>query len=130
MQFIYTLLVSVPLLAVLDFLWLGVVAKQYYASRLSTILKPISWVPAVFQYIVFGFGLTFFATGPAVVAGTLWHAVALGALFGFCTYAAYNLTNLSIIRSWPGSIAAVDMLWGTILSTAVSAVAYLVVSSF
>ena len=50
----------------------------------------------------------------------------VAALFGLICYATYDLTNLATVKSWPLIVTVVDMIWGTILSTAVGSVGYLV----
>ncbi len=46
----------------------------------------------------------------------------LGALFGFCAYATYDITNLATLRGWPTSVAVIDLAWGT-AATAIAALA-------
>ena len=38
------------------------------------------------------------------------------ALFGFCAYATYDLTNLATLRDWPLRVTLVDMAWGPFVS--------------
>lgn len=49
-----------------------------------------------------------------------------GALFGFFTYATYDLTNLATLRNWPVTVVVVDIAWGTVLCTLVAAGSYLI----
>ena len=109
----------------MDLLWLGVVAKDFYQGKLGPLMGEINWIAAIIFYAVFLSGLTFFATYPAATKGTLATALVLGALFGFFTYATYDLTNLATLRSWPLSVTIVDIIWGAFLGgfVAVSAVA-------
>jgi len=44
----------------------------------------------------------------------------MGALFGFFTYATYDLTNLATLKGWPIPIVIIDIIWGSVLSAAVS----------
>jgi len=101
--------------------WLGVVARDFYATRLGHLLGEVNWTAAIIFYLVFLVGLTFFAIYPAAVAGDVGKALLLGALFGFFTYATYDLTNLATLRDWPLSVTLVDMVWGTVLGGSVSA---------
>jgi hypothetical protein len=43
-----------------------------------------------------------------------------GALFGFCVYSVYDLTNFSTLAQYPLALALVDTAWGT-FATAVCA---------
>jgi len=122
--------ISVPLFFAIDMLWLGVVAKDFYRSRLDHLLGDINWPAAIIFYLVFLVGLTLFATYPAVVKGALSYALIWGALFGFFTYATYDLTNLATMRDFPLSVALVDMAWGTFLGASVAASTFIVYGWF
>ena len=50
--------------------------------------------------------------------------VVYGALVGFITYAVYNGTEFAIRKAWTWDVAARDMLWGTLLSTAIAFLVY------
>ena len=59
--------------------------------------------------------------------GSLLHAIVLGALFGFFTYSTYDLTNLATLKDWPVSITIVDITWGMVLTSVVSAIGFYIV---
>lgn len=120
--FLTLYVLSVPVFFAIDMVWLGFVASNFYKSRIGHLMGEINWPAAIIFYLVFLVGLTLFATYPAVVKNSLSYALLWGALFGFFTYATYDLTNLSTLRDWPLSVTLVDMLWGTILGASVSAV--------
>ncbi len=120
--FLLLYLISVPLFFLIDMLWLGVVAKDFYRSRLGHLMGDINWVAAIIFYLIFLVGLTIFATVPAVKETSVLTAVLYGALFGFFTYATYDLTNLATLRDWPLSVVFVDIIWGTILGATVAGV--------
>lgn len=106
----------------LDALWLGVVAKNFYFSRLGDLMrdKPDFGVAALF-YAIYIAGIVYFAILPSLAAG--WTRAALnGAILGLLAYATYDLTNLATLRGYPADLAKVDIAWGCFL-TAVSAVA-------
>ncbi len=119
---------SVPLFFVLDMVWLGLVASRFYTSRLGHVMGEIQWPVAIIFYLVFLLGLTIFVTYPAALKESVVQALCMGALFGFFTYATYDLTNLATIREWPWSVSLVDMVWGTVLGAVVAAVTVLVYS--
>lgn len=120
--FLTLYVLSVPVFFAIDMVWLGFVASNFYKSRIGHLMGEINWPAAIIFYLVFLVGLTLFATYPAIVKDSLSYALLWGALFGFFTYATYDLTNLSTLRDWPLSVTLVDMLWGTILGASVSAV--------
>jgi uncharacterized membrane protein len=103
---------------VVDFLWLGFVARDFYKKEMGEIMldKPRFAVAALF-YVLFAAGIVVLVVTPAVTAGE-WHKAALfGALFGLCAYGAYDLTNLATLRHWSLVLTAVDMAWGTFLTS-------------
>jgi len=89
----------------------------------------INWPAAIVFYFVFLLGLIIFAVYPQLENG--WQTVTFyGALFGFFTYATYDLTNLSTLKDWPLDLVLVDIIWGTILGASVALVTYLVYGLF
>ena len=110
-----------------DLLWLGVVARDFYRKHLGALLSPTpNWPAALIFYALFIAGLLAFVVAPAVQAGSLRQALLMGAFFGLVAYATYDLTNLATLRDWPFTLTVADLIWGTVLSTAVSAVGFYV----
>jgi len=114
------LLTFVVFLAV-DMLWLGVIAKNLYAKYLGDFLSDkINWTAAFVFYLLFVVGILIFAVYPAISKQSVQHALLMGALFGFFTYATYDLTNLATLKGWPLPLVIIDIAWGTILSATVA----------
>lgn len=128
--FITLYLISVPVFFLIDMVWLGVVARDFYQSRLGHLLGDVNWTAAIIFYLVFLVGLTFFAIYPAATEGKVVTAIVLGGLFGFFTYATYDLTNLATLRDWPLSVVFVDMAWGTVLGAGVAGITTYIYSFF
>jgi len=104
-----------------DMLWLGVIAKNIYQKYLGGFLSDnVNWTAAIIFYFIFVVGISIFAIYPAVNKDSVFNAILMGALFGFFTYATYDLTNLATLKSWPLTIVFIDILWGTTLSAIVS----------
>jgi len=113
--------IALPIFFAMDMLWLGVVAKKFYAQHIGLLLKSnINWAAAILFYLLFLVGLVVFVIGPAVERGGWARALILGALFGLITYATYDLTNLATMKNWPLALTVVDMLWGMVLAASVS----------
>ena len=120
-------LLTVPVFFVIDILWLGVIARGFYRRTLGFILSPeVNWPAAVIFYLVYIAGIIFFGVRPAVSNNSLSEAFLLGALFGFFTYATYDLTNLATIKDWPIKMVVVDILWGTCLCALVASISFLI----
>lgn len=110
-----------------DMVWLGMMAKRFYRPTLGDILLPgVNMAPAIVFYILFPIGLVFFAVAPALRAGSISTALMYGAMFGFFTYATYDLTNQATVRNWTTQLTVVDAAWGSVLAAATAAVSYLV----
>jgi uncharacterized membrane protein len=69
-------------------------------------------------------GLVVFAISPALNKDSWSTAAIYGALFGFITYATYDLTNMATLKDWPVIVTVVDLVWGTILNAAVATIVY------
>ena len=57
--------------------------------------------------------------------GLIGRALLLGGFFGVVAYATYDLTNLATLRGFPTTVAAVDIVWGGVLTATVATVGYL-----
>ena len=105
---------------ILDGVWLGVVANQWYFGSLSGLLRDgfITWPWLVF-YIGYCAAGLYLAVLPA--RQSVAKAFLNGAVVGATAYGAYNLTNYSIVADWPLAITLIDWTWGTVATALVSA---------
>ncbi len=114
-SYIVVYILVVITLVILDLLWLGVFAKTLYQQALGHLLGKVRWIPAIIFYFVFVTGLFVFVGIPFLQAP--YPQVAMyGALYGFFTYATYNLTNHATLNNWPLRITLIDIAWGTVLA--------------
>ena len=90
------------------------------------LLEQPNWYAAILFYLIHALGIVVFAVP---LAGSWVSAVLYGALFGFCVYAAYDLTNLATLRGWPLTVSLVDLAWGAVVTAAAAAAAYLAMRS-
>lgn len=110
----------------IDMVWLGFVARGFYHKQLGFLLRANpNWSAAIVFYLLFVLGLLVFVVVPNLQTGSTKKVLIMGALFGFITYATYDLTNLATIKDWPWIVSVVDMLWGAVLATAVSYLGFL-----
>ena len=116
---------TVPVFFIIDIIWLGVVARGFYQKNLKSILSPqVNWPAAVIFYLIYIAGILIFAVLPALREDSLSRAAIWGALFGFFTYATYDLTNLALIKDWPLNIVVADILWGVVLCATVATISF------
>ncbi len=114
-----------------DMAWLGTMAPRFYRPTLGDIaISGVNLPPAIVFYALYPVGLLIFATIPALKSGSISTAVVSGALFGFFTYASYDLTNHATLRNWTLQLTLIDVAWGTILAAITSAVTFSVVNKF
>ncbi|MEO8279311.1 MAG: DUF2177 family protein [Ideonella sp.] len=104
-------------LAVLDAIWLGIVAADFYQTRIGHLMATTPRLDAALAfYLIYPAAIVLFAVKPAIEGDNASSAWRLGAAFGFFAYATYDLSNLASLRDWPVLVSAVDMVWGTVLS--------------
>ncbi|MDY6836999.1 MAG: DUF2177 family protein [Thermodesulfobacteriota bacterium] len=116
---------TIPVFFAIDILWLGIAAKDFYQKHLGSLFRPkVDWTAAIVFYLIFIVGILFFAVVPALERGAWTRAVIWGGLFGFFTYATYDLTNLATLKDWPVKVVVVDMIWGIFLCSTVSAISF------
>lgn len=109
----------------IDLIWLGWAARNFYQEKLSTLLSPqTNWAAAILFYLIFIAGILIFVVIPTLKVGTPSKAILLGAVFGLVTYATYDLTNLATLKGWPLVITLVDLSWGTFLSAFVAWISF------
>jgi uncharacterized membrane protein len=112
-----------------DMVWLGTMAPRFYRPTLGDIaVVGVNLPPAVLFYVLYPVGLLIFAILPALEASSMWVALIYGALFGFFTYATYDLTNHATLRNWTVALTVVDVAWGTVLAGATSVVSVFLVT--
>ena len=107
---------------VVDLLWLGLVAKDFYAGQLGSLMaENVRWGVALVFYALYIVGILIFASQHSLSGGSIGKAALYGAMFGFFCYATYDLTNLATLEGWPVKMVAVDIVWGTVLTATCAA---------
>ena len=126
-MFLKLFAIALPVFFAIDMVWLGFVAKNFYAKQIGGLMKPdINWTAAIIFYLIFIAGLVVFVITPAVVKNSWTQAVLMGALFGFVCYATYDLTNLAVAKDWPVFVTIIDLIWGAVLAASVSVITFLI----
>ena len=121
--YLATLIVLLPI----DFLFLGFVAKGFFAAQVGDMLGEIRPAPAILFYLLYVAGILIFVSGPA---SATWQTTLLyGALFGLFCYATFELTSLSLLKHWTWTVVVVDMSWGGFV-TAVSSTLGLMITNW
>jgi uncharacterized membrane protein len=120
-------LIALPVFFIIDMLWLGLIAKEFYRKHLGFLMRPqVNWIAAVLFYLIFIAGILIFVVIPARADGSAFKAVWMGLAFGLVTYATYDLTNLATVKEWPLIVTVVDLMWGMVLSGSVGFLTYVI----
>jgi uncharacterized membrane protein len=120
-------LTTLVVLVVLDYLFLGFVAKGFMVSEVGDMLGEIKLAPALLFYLIYVVGVLIFVSAGATAT---WRTTLLyGALFGLFCYATFDLTSLALLKHWSWAVAVLDVGWGAVV-TAVSSTAGLLVADW
>ncbi len=120
--YLATLIVLIPL----DFLFLGVLAKDFFKSQVGGALGDINYVAAAIFYLLYPVGIVVFVS--AAAGTSLQHTLIYGALFGLFCYATFDLTALALLKGWTWPAAILDISWGAV-ATAISATLGLLITN-
>ena len=117
--------IALPLLLVLDFLWIGIMGDSLYRAQLGSMLRPdVLWPAALAFYLLYAAALSHFVITPSVTLRVPARAALSGAFFGLVAYGTYDFTNLATITGWPLPLTLIDLVWGMVLTAAVSVATY------
>lgn len=120
-QVVFLYFMTLVTFFVIDMIWLGLAAKDFYRRHLGSLMSSrVNWAAAFLFYLLFIVGLLVFVIRPSLQADAPLRALLYGALFGLISYATYDLTNLATLKDWPSIVTVVDLIWGTILGGMVS----------
>lgn len=131
MKYLPVFFIALVSMFLMDMVWIGGIAMNFYRSEIVGLLSDtVNWPAAYAFYILYSIALAVLVLVPALEAASLKRALVLGAVFGFAAYMTYDLTNLATTRGWTLSITLVDLAWGTFLTTLVSGLTYSVSKKF
>lgn len=124
-RWIAAFLVGIVVFCAGDFVWLGFVARDFYASRLGALLLPEpNFAAAIVFYPLYIVGLLVFSVRPALAAGSWRIALLSAVLFGLVAYATYDLSNLATLKGWSIAVTLVDIAWGVVVSSVAALAGY------
>lgn len=122
MEILKQYVVTMIIFFAIDMVWLGFIAKKIYRENIGHLMAPsANWPAAAVFYALYIGGILFFVINPALEKDSMTSALMLGAIYGFITYATYDMTNLATLKDWPLKITIIDILWGTGLNTLTAA---------
>ena len=125
---LYVKLFSVSLFTflILDAIWLGFIARNFYAKYLAAYLTDnVIWLSAIIFYLIFNIGLLIFVILPSIEKNSYTTLILYSLLYGLVTYATYDLTNYATVKDWPFAVTIVDIIWGMFVAFASSSATFL-----
>lgn len=126
-QWIILWIAAAVLFLAIDMVWLLWLGRSIYISEIGDILRqPPNMAAAGAFYALYVTGLMIMVIWPAVQAGSLVQGLFYGALLGLVAYGTYDLTNLAVLKGFTTKIAIIDMIWGAVLTGAVSTLTVLI----
>lgn len=130
LDYIVLYFITLFALLIVDLIWLGKIAPKLYRKYIGHLMadKPNKPAALIF-YTTFIVGLLIFVLVPAVNAESWSRALGFGALYGFFTYATFDITAQAVLKKWPTAITVIDLIWGSFLSAMVCLLSYTVFQS-
>jgi uncharacterized membrane protein len=126
-QWIILWIAAAVLFLLIDMVWLLWLGRSFYVNEIGDLLRqPPNMAAAGAFYILYVTGLMVMVVWPAVQGGSVGQAVLYGAILGLIAYGTYDLTNLAVMKGFTTKIAVIDMIWGTVLTGAVSGITVMI----
>jgi uncharacterized membrane protein len=111
-----------------DLLMIPLVMRPLFQSALGEqMLTTLRLGPAVMFYLIHVGGLVYFAGLPFARGGSITEAFISGAVLGFVAYSCYEMTSWTIMRDWNARLVAIDLAWGTVISSLAAGLAAMAV---
>lgn len=108
----------------LDGVWLTMMASTYRRLFGEQLLEHFRIAPAVAFYVLYLAGVIVMVVAPALDSDAGYPTVAArGAMLGLMAYGTYALTNYATLKVYGGQLAAMDLVWGPVLTAATAVVA-------
>ena len=122
-------LAALLVIGVLDALWLGLLAKDFYRQEIGPqMVDQIRWTPALIFYFAYPAALVALALYPT--GQPMGTQIVRAALVGLACYGVYDLSNMATLRQWSWKLVLVDIAWGTFISACAGAAAAWVMQRF
>lgn len=122
MPLLKTYFLLLPVLFLIDYVWLGKLMGPFYIRELGPLARssgdafaPVVWA-AVVVYLLIPLGIILFVLPLLPLQGYLLPALGYGVLFGLVLYGVFDMTNYALLANYSLKMALVDIGWGCILN--------------
>lgn len=123
MGIIKTYLLLLPILFLLDYLWLGKLMGPFYLRELGQLARtdgstfaPVIWA-AVLVYLLIPLGIVIFVLPLLPAKGFVLSALGYGLIYGLVLYGVYDMTNYALLKHYSLKMAMIDICWGGFLNS-------------
>jgi len=124
MRFVIAFTTAALVFGTLDFFWLRWAGPNLYQPVIGDIMaESIRFGAAGVFYVLYLFGMLWFAVRPGLHAGSVKVAVTNGALLGGLCYATFDLTSQAVMIVWATHITIADIAWGAFATAVASGAA-------
>lgn len=107
-------------LLIIDAIWLGGIAKNFYGEAIKNTVGGngnFRIYSAVIVYCLLVIGIYIFVLPKISKQDALKDAILWGGLFGLIVYGIFDFTNHAIFPGWGLKVSIVDMIWGGFVTT-------------
>ncbi|MEM9145709.1 MAG: DUF2177 family protein [Pseudomonadota bacterium] len=128
MPYLLAYISGIVIMIVLDAVFLTQVALPHYERDVPHLLaEDPDYLAAAVFYAMYVAGVVWFVLRPALAAQAGWPGVlGQGALLGLFAYATFEITAKAVLVGWTWSLVVTDVLWGGVVTAAVTAAGYAV----
>lgn len=124
MQWIIAFVAAGVAFGILDFFWLRWAEPNLYRPVIGEIMADnVRLGAAGAFYVLYLFGMLWFAIKPGLASGSIATAMLNGALLGGLCYATFDLTSQAVMKVWATHISLADIAWGAFATAVASGVA-------
>lgn len=123
MELLKTYLLLLPILFLIDYLWLGRLMGPFYLRELGPLARtdgnafvPVIWA-AVVVYLLIPLGIVVFVLPLLPAQGFVLPALGYGLLYGLVLYGVFDMTNYALLVNYSLKMAVVDICWGGFLNS-------------
>lgn len=108
----------------MDAVWIGGFAKRIYDANIPHLMADtIKVLPAGAFYVLHLAGTVYLAVRPQDETRTTKDRAIDGAVLGTIAWGTFGMTNAAVLDRFPLSVAAIDTVWGGVLTATTAAVA-------
>ena len=128
---ILTFLIILVIMVILDFIWLGIINKSYFAD----VIKKLNcgggvkrnWPSIIITYLVMAFTLYYFVFHLPDDDISVRTVVMRAIIVAMGTYVVFDFTLMNMASAWGWNDAIKDIIWGNVLYTTVAVITYYLV---